>query len=140
MAAGTRRQFLAVAGGGALMAGHVQSAAEPHAFFVAEAALAMRSLAESWGDQPYGAVVVRDGAILGFGPSRVVAEQDPNAHAERVALRDAQARLGTTDLSGAVLYSTSRPCPACEAAAAAANLDRMLVGPEAADAGKPRPR
>lgn len=139
MAAGTRRQFLAVAGGGALMAGHVQSAAEPHAFFVAEAERMKRRAVDA-GDQPYGAVVVRDGAILGFGPSRVVAEQDPNAHAERVALRDAQARLGTTDLSGAVLYSTSRPCPACEAAAAAANLDRMLVGPEAADAGKPRPR
>lgn len=139
MAAGTRRQFLAVAGGGALMAGHVQSAAEPHAFFVAEAERMKRQAVDA-GDQPYGAVVVRGGAIVGFGPSRVVAERNPDAHAERVALRDAQARLGTTDLAGAVLYSTSRPCPACEAAAAAANLDRMLVGPDAADAGKPRPR
>ena len=135
-----RRRFLCLAGVGAVvLAGDVVSAGEPHAFFVAEAQR-MKQLAVDAGDQPYGAVLVRGGAILGYGPSRVIAEQDPNAHAERVALRDAQARMGTTDLSGAVLYSTSRPCPACEAAAAAANLDRMLVGPEAADAGKPRPR
>lgn len=140
MGANNRRRFLCLASSGAaLLAGHAPSADGPHAFFVAEAERMKRQAVDA-GDQPYGAVVVRGGAIVGFGPSRVVAERNPDAHAERVALRDAQARLGTTDLAGAVLYSTSRPCPACEAAAAAANLDRMLVGPDAADAGKPRPR
>lgn len=138
MGASDRRRFLCLAGSGAaLLAAPSLSAAEPHAFFVAEAQR-MKQQAVDAGDQPYGAVVVRDGAIVGFGPSRVIAERDPDAHAERVALRDAQARLGTVDLAGAVLYSTSRPCPACEAAAAAAKVDRMLVGPGAADAGRPR--
>jgi tRNA(adenine34) deaminase len=82
--------------------------------------------------------VVRNGEIIGYGPSRVVAERDANAHAERVAVRDAQRRLGTTDLSGAVMYSTSRPCAACETAAATAKLERMFYGSNGADAGKPR--
>jgi tRNA(adenine34) deaminase len=102
-----------------------------------EAALAMRRLAESWGDQPYGAVLVAGGAIAGEGPSRVVKDRDPNAHAERVAIRDAQRRLERQWLGGAVLYSTSRPCAACEAAAAAAGVARMIHGADLTDAGKP---
>lgn len=105
--------------------------------FVAEAQR-MKELAIAAGDQPYGAIVVRDGKIVGYGPSRVVVDRNPDAHAERVALKDAQQRLGTMDLAGAALYSTSRPCPACESAAAQAGLDRMFFGPSAADAGRPR--
>ncbi|HEY6087454.1 MAG TPA: deaminase [Burkholderiaceae bacterium] len=63
---------------------------------------------------------------------------DPNAHAEREAIRDAQRRLGRRDLGGSVLYSTSRPCRACEAAAAAAGVARMVVGADLVDAGAPR--
>ena len=55
-----------------------------------EAALAMKQLAMTWGDQPYGAVLVLGGAIAGEGPSRVVLRNDPTAHAEREAIRDAQ--------------------------------------------------
>ena len=103
-----------------------------------DAAAALRRLAESWGDQPYGAVLVAGGVIVGVGPSRVVVDRDPNAHAERVALRDAQQRLGQPSLAGAVLYSTSRPCGACEAAAAAAGVGRMIHGPALTDVGAPR--
>lgn len=103
-----------------------------------EAAAAMKRLAESWGDQPYGAVLVAGGAIIGEGPSRVVQRGDPDAHAEREAIRDAQRRLGRTDLAGSVLYSTSRPCRLCEAAAAAANVARMIHGAGLDDAGPPR--
>ena len=103
-----------------------------------EAAEAMKRLALSWGDQPYGAVLVADGAIVGDGPSRVVKRNDPNAHAEREAIRDAQIRLGRSDLAGSVLYSTSRPCRQCETAAAEANVARMIYGPELNDAGQPR--
>lgn len=103
-----------------------------------EAAEAMRRLALSWGDQSYGAVVIVGESLVGEGPSRVVRDGDPDAHAERVALRDAQRRLGRTDLSGAVLYSTSRPCPACEHAAAQAGVERMYFGSGLADAGRPR--
>lgn len=103
-----------------------------------EAAASMKRLAESWGDQPYGAVLVLDGRLAGEGPSRVMKNQDATAHAEREAIRDAQRRLGRTNLSGAVLYSTSRPCSLCEAAAAQAGVSRMYFGPALTDAGSPR--
>jgi len=98
----------------------------------------MKRLAESWGDQSYGAVLVLDGQLAGEGPSRVVKNQDATAHAEREAIRDAQRRLGRASLAGAVLYSTSRPCALCEAAAAQAGVRRMYFGPALADAGMPR--
>lgn len=101
-------------------------------------AVAMERLARSWGDQSYGAVLVAGGAIIGYGPSRVVKLGDPTAHAEREAIRDAQRRLGRTSLTGSVLYSTSRPCGMCEAAAAEANVARMIYGAALRDAGAPR--
>lgn len=104
------------------------------------AAAALERLARSWGDQSYGAVLVAGGVIVGVGPSRVVVDSDPSAHAERVALRDAQRRLGQPFLVGAVLVSTSRPCAACEAAAAAAGIGRMFHGPALTDAGAPQAR
>jgi tRNA(adenine34) deaminase len=104
-----------------------------------DAAAALRRLAESWGDQPYGAVVVLGDRIVGEGPSRVILRNDPTAHAEREAIRDAQRRLQREDLSGAVLYSTSRPCAACESAAARAKIARMIHGESLVDAGAPFP-
>jgi tRNA(Arg) A34 adenosine deaminase TadA len=101
-------------------------------------AFEMKRLAESAGDQSYGAVVVRGSEIVGLGPSRVMVKKDATAHAEREALRDAQAKLGKSDLSDCVMYSTSRPCSACEQAAAQAKLSRMYYGPQGADAGAPR--
>ena len=103
-----------------------------------DAAVEMKRLAESWGDQPYGAVLVKDGAVVGEGPSRVVKNRDQNAHAEREAIRDAQRRLGTQTLQGTVLYSTSRPCNLCEEAAGRAGVGRMYFGPQLADAGIPK--
>ena len=105
-----------------------------------QAALRMKQLAESWGDQSYGAVVVLDGAVVGDGPSRVVRNRDVDAHAEREAIRDARQRLGRQQLAGAVLYSTSRPCSLCEAAAARAGIRRMYFGPALTDAGAPAER
>lgn len=104
-----------------------------------EAAESMKRLAESWGDQAYGAVLVADGAIIGEGPSRVVKRGDPTAHAEREAIRDAQRLLGRTSLAGSVLYSTSRPCRQCETVAAEAQVARMIYGERLNDAGQPRP-
>jgi tRNA(Arg) A34 adenosine deaminase TadA len=105
----------------------------------AEAARAMKKLAESWGDQPYGAVLVIDDRLVGEGPSRVIQRADATAHAEREAIRDAQRRLRRVSLAGSVLYSTSRPCAACEAAAAAAGVSRMYFGEATQDAGAPKP-
>ncbi len=138
----TRRIVVAGATGLALLsvAGSASTgppAATPDALWY-EAAAAMRRLAQSWGDQAYGAVLVLDGKLVGEGPSRVVLNKDADAHAEREAIRDAQKRLGIVQLSGAVLYSTSRPCGLCEAAAARAGVSRMVFGPDLSDAGAPR--
>ena len=98
----------------------------------------MREQAVAAGDQAYGAVVVRTGEIVGWGPSRVREHGAWVGHAEREALRDAQQRLARGDLSDCVMYSTSRPCGTCERAAAQAKLSRMYYGPDATDAGAPR--
>lgn len=77
---------------------------------------------------PFGAVVARDGAVLGEGWNRVLETGDPTAHAEVVAIRAACARLGRPDLTGAVLYSSCEPCPMCLAAAHWARLSRIVWG------------
>jgi tRNA(Arg) A34 adenosine deaminase TadA len=104
--------------------------------FIAEATR-LRDLAVARGDQPYGAVLVKDGVIVGHGASRVVTDRNPDAHAERVALWDAQRRLGVNDMTGTLIYSTSPPCGACQAALAIANVTRMYSGPTAIDGGAP---
>jgi tRNA(Arg) A34 adenosine deaminase TadA len=99
---------------------------------------ALRDEAQRAGDQPYGAVVLRGEAIVGAAPSRVVTATDPTAHAEMEAIRDAARRMGTRDLSGCVLVSTSRPCRMCEAAAGWAGIARMVYGEALTDVGAPR--
>lgn len=103
-----------------------------------ERAFDMRRLAESSGDQPYGAIVVKDGRIVGQSPSRVILDGDPTAHAEMQAIRDAARRLGSRDLSGCTLYSSSKACPMCEAAAYWAGIDRLVFGRAPTDGGPPR--
>jgi tRNA(Arg) A34 adenosine deaminase TadA len=120
-----------------LGAAHAAEACGDAAFFAAEAQR-MKEAAIAAGDQAYGAVVVFDGCIVGYGPSRVVQDNNVDAHAERVALWDAQKRLGRKDLAGAVIYSTSRPCMICQPALATARVSRMYVGAKAADAGAPK--
>ena len=110
----------------------------PQAFM--SRALAMRRLAESRGDQPYGAAVVLDDVVISERPSAVVAANDATAHAEMEAIRDALRRLAGRSLAGAVLYSSSRPCAMCEAAAARAGVARMIHGERLADAGPPQAR
>lgn len=101
-------------------------------------AFAQKALAESWGDQPYGAVLVMNGTIVGDGASRVVQRNNADAHAEVEAIGDARRRLGRESLSGSVLYSTSRPCPRCERAALSADVARMIHGEALVDAAVPR--
>jgi len=104
----------------------------------AQQAFRLKQLAVERGDQPYGALVVREGRIVGEGVSAVVTDTDPTAHAEMQAIRDAARRLGTTDLSGCELYGSSRACPRCEAAAYFAGISRMYHGKAPVDAGAPR--
>jgi tRNA(adenine34) deaminase len=105
--------------------------------FVAEAAR-QRDSALAAGDQPYGAVVVLNGRIIGTGRSRVISDSNPDAHAERVALWDAQRQTGREDLSGAVIFATSPPCLTCQRALAKARISGMRVGPEGREYGAPR--
>lgn len=100
-------------------------------------AFKMRDQAVDLGDQAYGAVVVRNGVIVGQSPSHVIIHHDPTAHAEMEAIRDATFRTGNRDLSGCTLYSSSRACPMCEAAAYWANIERMVYGELISDAGQP---
>jgi tRNA(Arg) A34 adenosine deaminase TadA len=101
-------------------------------------AFEMRRRAIERGDQPYGAVIVREGRIVGEGISAVVTDRDPTAHAEMQAIRDAARRLGTNDLSACEMYGTSRACPMCEAAAYWARISRMYYGSSNSDAGSPK--
>ncbi len=101
-------------------------------------AMDLRQRATDSGDQAFGAVVVKDNRIVGQAPSRVIVNHDPTAHAEMEAIRDAAQRLETNDLSGCVIYSTSRPCRMCETAGYWANLARSYSGEAITDNGRPR--
>ena len=128
-----------LAGGRAARADDVaieQPSVRDDASFIARA-FEMQRAASGAGDQPYGAIVVRAGQIVGQAPSRVVTAGDPTAHAEMEAIRDAARRLGSRNLAGCILYSSSRACPMCEAGAYWAGIDGMKYGRDARDAGRP---
>ena len=86
------------------------------------------------GGGPFGAVIARDGEIVGTGTNRVTRDCDPTAHAEVNAIRDAASRLGTFDLSGCEIYSSCEPCPMCLGAIYWAHLDRLYYGNDKQDA------
>ncbi|MFN9091895.1 MAG: nucleoside deaminase [Alphaproteobacteria bacterium] len=86
------------------------------------------------GGGPFGAVVVKHGEIIGEGMNRVVPHADPTAHAEIVAIRAACAKLGTHDLSGAVIVSSCEPCPMCLGAIWWSRMGLVVYGNDRADA------
>jgi tRNA(Arg) A34 adenosine deaminase TadA len=86
------------------------------------------------GGGPFGAVVVKDGVIIGEGSNLVAPSQDPTAHAEIVAIRNACKALGTHDLSGCVLYASCEPCPMCFAAILWARIDALFYANDRDDA------
>lgn len=86
--------------------------------------LACRSVETGGG--PFGAIVVRDGSVVGRGMNRVRVVNDPTAHAEIQAIRDACAALGSHSLAGATLYASCWPCPMCFAAARWARIDAIF--------------
>jgi len=91
-------------------------------------ALALARDAASLGDVPVGAVVVRDGAIMGQGANGTVREQDPTAHAEMIAIRQAAAAGSSWRLEGCTLYVTLEPCAMCAGAIVLARPDRVVFG------------
>src|SRR5580704_1787579 len=85
---------------------------------------------------PFGAVIVRDGMVVGEGANSVTTTYDPTAHGEVNAIRAAAKSLGTFSLAGCDLYTSCEPCPMCLAAAYWARLDAVYYGASAADAAR----
>ncbi|MCA9704858.1 MAG: tRNA adenosine(34) deaminase TadA [Myxococcales bacterium] len=98
-------------------------------------ALARAELAATRGDVPVGAVVVRDGVVLGVGENRREVDADPSGHAEIVALRDAGRQSGRWRVDGATLYVTLEPCPMCAGAIVNARVARLVYGADDPKAG-----
>jgi tRNA(adenine34) deaminase len=93
-----------------------------------DAALEQARLAEREGDVPVGAIVVRGDQILSRASNYTVRDQDPTAHSEVLAIREAAKVLGTWRLTGCTLYVSLEPCAMCAGAIVVARLDRLVFG------------
>ena len=98
-------------------------------------ALELADLAARREEVPVGAVVVRDGELLGEGFNQVITAADPSAHAEIIALRDAAARVGNYRLPGATLYVTLEPCTMCAGALVHARIAELVFAAREPRAG-----
>jgi tRNA(Arg) A34 adenosine deaminase TadA len=98
------------------------------------AAIAQARAGLARGQSPFGAVIVRDGALLAAGHNEVYLRGDPTAHAEIVAIQRAARAGGGIDLSGCEIYTTCEPCPMCAAAIHWARLAATYCGATIADA------
>lgn len=94
--------------------------------------LSIRNVANGGG--PFGAVIVKNNKVVATGTNRVTSENDPTAHAEVTAIRNACKELGTFDLSGCTIYSSCEPCPMCLSAIYWAHLDKLYYGNTKEDA------
>ena len=91
-------------------------------------ALNLARQAEAIGEVPVGAVLVRDGEILGEGFNRLIRDHDPSAHAEMVAIRQAARAASNYRLPGTTLYVTLEPCSMCAGAIVQARIQRVVYG------------
>ncbi|HEX6957514.1 MAG TPA: nucleoside deaminase [Ferrovibrio sp.] len=105
-----------------------------HETFMRRAIALSRKHMEAGHGGPFGAVVVQDGKIVGEGWNQVTSQNDPTAHAEVVAIRNACKTLGRFSLAGATIYTSCEPCPMCLAAAYWARVDALYYGNTQADA------
>ena len=84
---------------------------------------------------PFGAVIVKDGEIIARGHNSVIKDNDPTAHSEVNAIREAAKKLGTHDLSGLTIYSSSEPCPMCLGAIIWSNIKEVYYANTREDTG-----
>ena len=98
-------------------------------------ALSLADRAANEGEVPVGAVLVRDGVLLGEGWNQVIGAQDPTAHAEIVALRDAARVVGNYRLPGSTLYVTLEPCTMCAGALVHARVELLVFAAREPRAG-----
>lgn len=96
--------------------------------FFLQQALELAREAEADGEVPVGAVVVLNGDIIGRGRNSPISLNDPTAHAEVLAMREACKRLGNYRLEGATLYATLEPCVMCAGALVNARVSRLVFG------------
>lgn len=94
--------------------------------FLGQAVALSRSRMEAGHGGPFGAVIVRDGAVIAEGWNAVTSAKDPTAHAEVTAIRRACAAVDDFSLAGATIYSSCEPCPMCLSAIYWARLDRLV--------------
>ena len=107
--------------------------AEKRKFMERAIFLSQEKMAAGFGG-PFGAVVVRNGQIVGEGWNKVTSTNDPTAHAEVTAIRNAAHYLGTFDLKGCEIYTSCEPCPMCLASIYWARIDRIYFGNSREDA------
>jgi tRNA(adenine34) deaminase len=93
-----------------------------------EVALAEARAAGDAGEVPIGAVIVRQGAVIGRGANRTIRDNDATTHAEMVAIREASRALGSWRLEGCTLVVTVEPCAMCAGAIVLARVDRVIFG------------
>jgi tRNA(adenine34) deaminase len=91
-------------------------------------AIALANQAASNGEVPVGAIIVKDGNVIGRGCNAPISLNDPSAHAEMLAIRDAAKTLGNYRLTGCTLYVTLEPCAMCAGAIQHARLSRLVFG------------
>jgi tRNA(adenine34) deaminase len=98
-------------------------------------AIQQARLAESLGEVPIGAIIVRDGAVVGTGYNLRETNRDPTAHAEMIAIRQASETLQAWRLLGCTLYVTLEPCPMCAGAILQSRVERVVYGASDPKAG-----
>jgi guanine deaminase len=96
--------------------------------FMAEAISEAKYGIEHGEGGPFGAVIVKNGVIIGRGHNQVIKNNDPTCHGEIMAIHDACKKLGSFDLSGSTIYTTGYPCPMCFGAILWANVDKVYYG------------
>ena len=101
--------------------------AEKNNEFMTEALNEAKEAAQA-GEIPVGAVIEKDGVIIGRGRNRTESEKDPTAHAEMEAIKEAAKTLGGWRLSGCTMYVTTEPCAMCAGALVLARLDKVFIG------------
>lgn len=88
------------------------------------------------GGGPFGAVIVKEGEIISSGANKVTQVHDPTAHAEIVAIREACKKLGTHELEGCIIYSSTEPCPMCLGAIYWAGIKKIVFASDKLEAEK----
>lgn len=106
---------------------HFPAMESPEKFMQRAIELARQGMRQGAGG-PFGAVIVKEGEIVGEGWNRVVGTNDPTAHGEVTAIRDACSRLGTFSLEGCEIHTTGQPCPMCLGAIHWARIVRIYFG------------